>query len=55
MIIKYPSKVYELMTDNCNNPSAEPSNEDYLKYASMILEIENERLQDNAMPDLWKL
>jgi hypothetical protein len=42
MIIKYPSKVYELMTDDCNILSASPSDEDYLNYANMILEINDE-------------
>jgi len=37
MIIKYPSKVYELMTDDCNILSASPSDDDYLNYANMIL------------------
>ena len=40
MIIKYPSKVHELMTDDCNILSASPSDEDYLNYAKRILEIE---------------
>jgi hypothetical protein len=42
MIIKYPSKVYELMTDDCDILSASPSDEDYLNYANMILEINDE-------------
>jgi len=42
MIIKYPSKVYELMTDDRNTLSASPSDDDYLNYANMILEINDE-------------